>query len=359
MSLVLGINAYHGDSSAAIVRDGRLIAAVEEERFNRIKHWAGLPVESMRYCLREAGVKFGELEHIAINLNPRVNNLRRLLHILKHRPDFGLLLERLRKRGKTKGVGESIAEAFAGEPMKAQVHHIEHHLAHLASSYLCSPFDEAVNLSVDGMGDFASAAWGMGRGQSLSVDGRVFFPHSLGLFYTAMTQWLGFPHYGDEYKVMGLAPYGRPEHLDAMRQIVLVKSDGTFELDLRYFRHHRENVPYSWDNGSPEVGTIFSPALEELLGPARKKEEPLEQRHKDHEEMVAAQAKREAYWAKRRARNEALTVDNEEFSRLARHIRDALYPLSNIDGTTDVAAAMAELDEKVAALKAAVKEEGK
>lgn len=296
MSLVLGINAYHGDSSAAIVRGGKLIAAVEEERFNRIKHWAGLPVESMRYCLREAGVKFSELEHIAINLNPRVNNLRRLLHILKHRPDFGLLLERLRKRGKTKSVGESIAGAFAGEPMKAQVHHIEHHLAHLASSYLCSPFDEAVNLSVDGMGDFASAAWGMGRGQSLSVDGRIFFPHSLGLFYTAMTQWLGFPHYGDEYKVMGLAPYGRPEHLEAMRQIVLVKSDGTFELDLRYFRHHRENVPYSWDNGSPEVGTIFSPALEELLGPARKKDEPLEQRHKDIARSVQAMYE-EAFFA--------------------------------------------------------------
>jgi carbamoyltransferase len=288
MSLVLGINAWHGDSSAAIVRDGKLLAAVEEERFNRIKHWAGLPVESMKYCLREAGVKFADLEHVAINLNPRVHNLRRLWHLLRHRPDFSLILERLKKRGKTKSVGESIAEAFAGETMRAEVHHIEHHLAHLASSYLCSPFDEAVNLSVDGMGDFASAAWGMGQGQTLGVEGRVFFPHSLGLFYTAMTQWLGFPHYGDEYKVMGLAPYGQPKHLDAMRQIVRVKTDGTFELDLRYFRHHRENVPYSWDNGSPEVGTIFSPALEELLGPARTKDQPLEQRHKDIARSVQA-----------------------------------------------------------------------
>src|SRR5687767_7211792 len=202
MSLILGINAWHGDSAAAIVRDGKLIAAVEEERFNRIKHWAGLPVESMRFCLREAGVKFSELEHVAINLNPRVHNFRRLWHLVKHRPEFSLILERLKKRGKAQGVGERIAAAFPGESMRAHVHHIEHHLAHLASSYLCSPFDEAVNLSVDGMGDFASAAWGMGQKQSLGVDGRVFFPHSLGLFYTAMTQWLGFPHYGDEYKVM-------------------------------------------------------------------------------------------------------------------------------------------------------------
>ena len=281
MSLILGINAWHGDSSAAVVRDGKLVAAVEEERFNRVKHWAGLPVESMKYCLREAGVKFADLEHVAINLNPRVHNFRRLWHLLKHRPDFGLVLERLKKRGKAKGVGERVAEAFPGEPMRAEVHHIEHHLAHLASSYLCSPFEEAVNVSVDGMGDFASAAWGMGRGQSVSVDDRVYFPHSLGIFYTAMTQWLGFPHYGDEYKVMGLAPYGEPKHLEAMRQIVKVKPDGSFELDLRFFRHHRENVPYSWDNGSPEVGTLYSPALEELLGPARKTDEPLDQRHKD------------------------------------------------------------------------------
>jgi carbamoyltransferase len=288
MSLVLGINAWHGDSAAAIVRDGRLIAAVEEERFNRVKHWAGLPVESMKFCLREADLKFSDLEHVAINLNPRVHNFRRLWHLLKHRPDFGLILERLKKRGKAQGVGERIAAAFPGESMRAQVHHVEHHLAHLASSFLCSPFDEAVNLSVDGMGDFASAAWGIGNGQSLGVDGRVFFPHSLGLFYTAMTQWLGFPHYGDEYKVMGLAPYGEPKHIDAMREIVIVKGDGTFEMDLRYFRHHRENVPYSWDNGSPEVGTLYSPALEELLGPARQKDEPLDQRHKDIARSVQA-----------------------------------------------------------------------
>ncbi len=288
MSLVLGINAYHGDSSAAIVRDGVLIAAIEEERLNRIKHWAGLPVESMKFCLREAGVKFSDLEHIAINLDPKVNHGRRLLHVLKHLPSPKLLWERVKKLGKTRGVGESIAAAFPGEPMKARMHHIEHHLAHLASSYLCSPFDEAVNLSIDGMGDFASAAWGMGQGQSLDVDGRVYFPHSLGIFYSALTQWLGFPHYGDEYKVMGLAPYGEPKFMDLMRQIVLVKGDGTYELALKYFRHHRESVAYTWDKGSPEVGTIFAPELEKLLGPARQKSEPLEQRHKDIARSVQA-----------------------------------------------------------------------
>lgn len=296
MSVILGINAYHGDSSAAIIRGGKLLAAVEEERFRRIKHWAGLPTESMKYCLQVAGIKFSDLKHITINLDPKVNNGRRLLHVLRHLPSPRLLLARLLKLNKTATVRDAIAEAFSGEPMRAEVHHVEHHLAHMASSYLCSPFEEAVNLSIDGMGDFASAAWGYGQGQELSVDGRVYFPHSLGIFYTALTQYIGFPHYGDEYKVMGLAPYGEPKFMDAMRQIVTIKSDGTYELNLRYFRHHREAVPYNWDNGTPEVGTLFTPALEELLGPTRQKDEPLEQKHKDIARSIQAMYE-EAFFA--------------------------------------------------------------
>ena len=124
------------------------------------------------------------------------------------------------KLGKTQSVGDAISAAFPGETMNAEVRHIEHHLAHLASSYLCSPFDKAVNLSVDGMGDFASAAWGVGHGTRIEVEDRVYFPHSLGVFYQAMTQYLGFPYYGDEYKVMGLAPYGKPVHFERiMRDI--------------------------------------------------------------------------------------------------------------------------------------------
>ncbi|MDB6075814.1 MAG: carbamoyltransferase [Verrucomicrobiaceae bacterium] len=294
--IVLGINAYHGDSSAAIVRHGKVIAAVEEERFRRIKHWAGLPTEAIKFCLAEAGLKFGDLEHVAINLNPRVNHLKRLMFILKRWPDPRLIFERLRKLKKTQGLHEALSAAFPGERMQAQVHHIEHHLAHIASSYLCSPFQDAVNLSVDGFGDFASAAWGMGTGGRMTVDGRVYFPHSLGMFYSALTQYLGFPHFGDEYKVMGLAPYGQPTYLPQMRKIVRVQGDGSFKLGLEYFRHHRENVPYSWDNGSPEVGTLFAPALDDLLGPARKEGEPLEQKHKDIARSIQAMYE-EAFFA--------------------------------------------------------------
>ena len=293
---VLGINAYHGDSSAAIMRDGRLIAAVEEERFRRIKHWAGLPTEAIKFCLAEAGLKFGDLEHVAINLNPRVNHLKRLFFILKRRPDPRLVFQRLLKLKKTQGLHQALAEAFPNEHMRAEVHHIEHHLAHIASSYLCSPFKDAVNLSVDGFGDFASAAWGPGVDGRIAIDGRVYFPHSLGMFYSALTQYLGFPHFGDEYKVMGLAPYGQPTYLPQMRKIVQVQSDGSFKLGLDYFRHHQENVPYSWDNGSPEVGTLFAPALNDLLGPARQQGEPLEQKHKDLARSIQAMYE-EAFFA--------------------------------------------------------------
>jgi len=281
MAVILGLNAFHGDSSACLVRDGKLIACAEEERFRRIKHWSGMPSEAIRYVLREGGLKLADVEHVAINRDPGVNNFRRIGYALRRLPSPQLILNRLRNIRRAGSFADSVRAALPGEELRAQVHHVEHHLAHLASAFHVSGMDEAVCVSVDGFGDFASSAWGMGRGGDIQIDGRVFFPHSLGLFYTAITQLIGFPYYGDEYKVMGLAPYGEPKFLEQMRQIVRVQPDGTFKLGLNFFRHHRENVHYTWDNCSPEIGTVFSPELEKLLGPARQKGEPLDQRHKD------------------------------------------------------------------------------
>lgn len=279
--IILGVNAYHGDASACVVRDGRIIAAAEEERFRRIKHWAGFPSEAIRYCLSAAGVRLSDVEHVAINSDRRSNFLRRVNYVLFNRPDIRLLLDRLRNQAKRASVESELDAAFPGDAFKGKVHRVEHHLAHLASAFLVSPFEEAVAVSVDGFGDFASAGWGLGRGDTLSIDGRVWFPHSLGAFYQAMTQFLGFPHYGDEYKVMGLAPYGEPRYLDEMRKIVLLLPDGTFALNLDYFLHHREKIEYQWSGGSPHVGTMYAPALETLMGPARTKDQPLDQRHRD------------------------------------------------------------------------------
>ena len=165
---------------------------------------------------------------------------------------------------------------------RGTVHAVEHHLAHLASAFLVSPYDKAVAVSVDGFGDFSSAAWGLGEGGKLAVDGRVYFPHSLGVFYEAMTQFIGFPHYGDEYKVMGLAPYGEPRFFEQMKEIVLLKPDGSFELDLRFFTHASgEGANYTVKDGIPSGGRLWSEEFTRLLGPARDPQAPLEQRERD------------------------------------------------------------------------------
>lgn len=280
--IVLGLNAYHGDSSAALVIDGKLAAAAEEERFRRIKHWSGLPTEAMKWCLADAGLKLGDVDHIAINRNPKVNNLRRALYVLRKRPSLSLIFKRIANIKRAASFEDSVQAAFPGETLRAKVHRVEHHLAHLASAFLVSGFDQAVCLSIDGFGDFASSAWGIGSGNDIQIDGRVYFPHSLGIFYSVITQFIGFPYFGDEYKVMGLAPYGEPKYLKEMRELVHVQSDGTFKLNLKYYRHHDEDVHYTWDNCAPEVGTLYKKEpMEALFGPQREKGAALEQKHRD------------------------------------------------------------------------------
>lgn len=288
MTYILGLNAFHGDSSACLLRDGVLLAAVEEERFRRIKHWAGFPSEAIRSCLQQAGISLSQVEHVAINQDTSANLGKKLTYMLLKRPDLGLVLDRIRNKRERAGVDQQLDRAFPDSGFRGRFHTIEHHVAHLSSAFHVSPFERAVIVSVDGFGDFASAAWGTGEGTRIEVEDRVYFPHSLGIFYQALTQFIGFPHYGDEYKVMGLSPYGKPEFMEQMRRIVRLAPEGGFELDLKYFRHARERVEYEWEDGSPSVGTLFAPALVELLGPARTASEPLEQRHRDIARSVQA-----------------------------------------------------------------------
>src|SRR5437588_3681027 len=277
---ILGLNAYHGDSAACLFVDGKLVAAAEEERFRRIKHWAGVPTHAIDYCLREAGITINEIDHIAVNRKPGVNNLRRLLFVLRHRPDPRLMWQKGRNIRKAATVKEAL-ETHYGMSLRAESHQIEHHHAHLASAFLVSGFEEAACLSVDGFGDFASTSFGLGRANRIEIQDRVYFPHSLGIFYSAVTQFIGFPHYGDEYKVMGLAPYGEPKFVRQMSGLVEIANNGKFKLDLRYFRHHTANVSYSWNNCAPEVGKLYREEMAELLGAPRDPDAPLEQRHKD------------------------------------------------------------------------------
>ena len=285
---ILGINAFHGDSSACLIRNGELVNAAEEERFRRIKHWAGFPSEAIKWCLQDAGLTLADVGHIAINQDSSANIGKKIAYTLLKRPELSLVLGRIRNKRERDGIDVHLAKAFPNDSFNGKMHAVEHHVAHLSSAFHVSPFSEAVVVSVDGFGDFASAAWGYGRGTEITVDDRVYFPHSLGIFYQALTQYLGFPNYGDEYKVMGLAPYGEPRFLDEMRKIVELLDDGSFRLNLAYFRHAREKIEYEWENGLPSVGTLFAPTLESLLGPARRSDQPLEQQHKDIARSIQA-----------------------------------------------------------------------
>lgn len=283
---ILGINAYHGNASAALVCDGKLIAAVEEERFNRIKYAAGFPVEAIRYCLKEAGITLADIDHVAVPRNPFARLGTKLFYALRM-PSFAR--ERAKVMTKFTGIPEALAAAFDTDPKKmaAAFHRVEHHQAHLASSFFVSPFEDAALLSADGLGDFASSMWGVGRGNQMAISGAIAFPHSLGLYYTAVTQYLGFLKFGDEYKVMGLAAYGEPEQLEAFRDIVRFSPNGGdfgFRLGLDYFVHHRTGPEMSWaeSDKTPVLGKMFSDRMGRRLGgPAREPDEPLEQRHRN------------------------------------------------------------------------------
>jgi carbamoyltransferase len=280
--LILGVNAFHADTSAALLVDGDLVAAVEEERFTREKHASGLPVESMRWVLEEAEVKPSDVDHIAFSRNPHVHKARRAAHAAVHSVrtrDF--FRERMASRKSVLDLGDQVRSAFSGAlSVDAGMHYVEHHPAHIASAFYPSGLEDAAVCSIDGLGDFVSMAWGVGRGTEIDLDHRVFFPHSLGYFYTAITQFLGFPHYGDEYKVMGLAPYGRPKYVAEMRKILCPSADA-FTLDMHFFRFMRESVELHFAGGPPIVGQLWSREMEGLLGPSRQPGDSLDQRHRD------------------------------------------------------------------------------
>ncbi|HKW61142.1 MAG TPA: carbamoyltransferase C-terminal domain-containing protein [Candidatus Acidoferrum sp.] len=282
---ILGINAYHGNASAAIVCDGRLIAAVEEERFNRVKYAAGFPSQAIHYCLKAAGLTLNEIDHVGVPRNPYARLATKIFYALRM-PSFAR--ERAKVLVKFQGIPEALAQAFDADPKKirAKFHRIEHHQAHLASSFYCSPFDRAALLSADGLGDFASTMWGTASGSRMKFEGAITFPHSLGLFYSAVTQYLGFLKFGDEYKVMGLAAYGQPEQLESFRDIVRFKTGSSrngFRLGLDYFSHHRTGPEMSWaeTDKTPTLGKLFSEGMEMRLGPARSADQALEQRHRN------------------------------------------------------------------------------
>ena len=282
---ILGLNAFHGDASAALLADGELLAAVEEERFNRRKHWAGFPVQAARYCL--AGIDPASLGHVAISRDPRAHLWRKLARVAARPGDWRRLASRARNTIKVAGLAADLNSSGIARAGQVRIHHVEHHRAHLASAFFASPFDEAAIVSIDGFGDYSSLMWGAGRGNRFQVRGGVRFPHSLGLFYTAFTQFLGFPKFGDEYKMMGLSAYGEPRLIPQVREVVATCGDRV-RLNLDYFVHHTTGVEMSWDDCEPTVGTVYSPHMLAAFGPARAPGSELLQRHRDLAASVQA-----------------------------------------------------------------------
>ena len=279
---ILGINAFHGDSSASLIQNGQMVAAVEEERFTRIKHWAGFPAESIRYCLQIGGIDATQLDHVAISYNPKANLNRKLLFTLQQRPSLSSLIDRFGKQSKSLGIRDSLAIAcnISADLIRAPIHSLEHHSTHFSSTFFVSPFEESAIMSIDGMGDFVSTLSGSGKGNQLQYFDRMHFPHSLGYLYNAITLYLGFPNYGDEYKVMGLAPYGKPEYLEEFRQIVYPQGD-LMELNLDYFNHHKQGISMNWDGGVPTVLPFHSEKLEKLFGVPRNPQDELTEKHQN------------------------------------------------------------------------------
>lgn len=281
---IIGINAWHADASAALIVDGKLVAAIEEERFTRKKHWAGFPGQAILFCMKEGGLSPQDVDYFVIGRDPKAKLLNKALYLLKNPlGSISVVADRFSNSRKVSSVGVELSLLF-GLPesfFKNKIQHAEHHRSHIASAFYASPFEEAACISVDGSGDFTTTMTAIGSGNRLDVIDSVDFPHSIGLFYTAFTQLLGFPHYGDEYKVMGMAPYGKPVFANEVGRIIQLKDNGLFSLDLDYFRKGTEGIISYDENFSPVVAPLFSKKLSLVFGPERMKGEPLQQKHKD------------------------------------------------------------------------------
>lgn len=281
---ILGINAYHADAAAAIFLDGELIAASEEERFCRVKHWAGFPIQAVDFCLRQAGITIHDVQEIALSRDPRAKWDKKVKYLANNPRAISFALKgRLNNASTAQTVAEELSQYYLVEKdlIQEKLSYIEHHRSHLASAFFASPFQEAVVLSIDGSGDFSTTMMGVGRGNHIEVLHSIDFPHSLGIFYTTFTQLLGFGQYGDEYKVMGLAAYGVPRFAKELSDILILQNDGTFRLDLSWFRNGSEGYVYYSTAQQPMLPDLFTQKLINRFGQPRKHSDPIHQFHKD------------------------------------------------------------------------------
>lgn len=272
---ILGINFGHPDAAAVLLKEGEWLAGSEEERFKRVKHWEGFPSESVLFCLNNTNISFEQLDFIAVAGDVTSNFFRKILFLWQH-PNH--LKKTKRVFG---GFSKEWERHFPDWLLAYKLRFVEHHRAHLASAFYSSPFEEAMIYSVDGSGDFSTSMWGIGKGNKIKIRGNTCFPHSLGLFYTAASQYLGFHEVGDEYKVMGLAAYGKPVFFDDILKMFQLQKDGTFTLNAHYFKWDNPLVKENNANGRPGIPLFYSDAWASKWGILKILDEGISSFHAD------------------------------------------------------------------------------
>ena len=235
--IILGLNINHADTSACLIINGKVITAIEEERFVRIKHYAGLPINSIEFCLEHSELKIKDIDFITVNFSPAANLKQKTLYTFKNifsKSTFNKILKFKNKLFHTSDLDKYLKKNnFTGK-----IINVEHHMSHIASSYYNSPFKNSVGLTIDGFGDFCSSQTFLCKENKIESIKKVYFPHSLGILYQSITQFLGFKNYGDEYKVMGLASYGEPLYMSQFDDLIKYDKKNLFLLNLDYFSHH-------------------------------------------------------------------------------------------------------------------------
>ena len=234
---VLGLNLFHSDTSACLFKNGELVSAAEEERFTRVKHTSLFPNNAIKFCLEQANIKLSEIDIVTINSNPFSSNFRKFLFTLKDPRRLKMAFSTLLNIKKKMSLKDYLDKIDPKNNFTGKIKFIDHHYSHIASSLFFSNFDECANISIDGFGDFVSTSWGPYKNGNFNFDDKIFFPHSLGIFYQAMTQYLGFKNYGDEYKVMGLSSYGSPKYKKEILSL-FTKISSNFKNEVLYRANH-------------------------------------------------------------------------------------------------------------------------
>lgn len=277
--IILGLNVYHADTSASIIVNGNIVAACEEERFTRIKHFTGFPKNSINFCLKKLNIKLRDVDYITVNYNLNYNFFNRFKFAFSNITSTSIFSKIINLFNK-KTISDTILNIY-GVDCSKKIFFIPHHLSHISSSFLTSGFKDAIGISIDGTGDFSSMEISKYENNKIKVLHKNLFPHSLGILYQAITQFLGFKNYGDEYKIMALAAFGKPNYKNEFDKIIKFIPPYNFDLNLNYFVHHKQPFLEKSYNYKPIFDNLYSFKLESLLGPARNYNEMLSQDHYD------------------------------------------------------------------------------